>query len=114
MSREALAYAGGLFEGEGSISCSRRNDRHAGFNVQLTIGMTDLEPLERARYAIGLGNLYGPYGPYGISTKPVYRWIVCGHEQVQAAVAMLWPWLSQRRRTQATAALAKFLGKDVP
>jgi len=105
--REELAYAGGLFEGEGSIACYKRYDRRTGSVIQLTVSMTDVEPLQRFGAAIGVGKFYGPYGPYSTSKKPIYRWIVCGFEQTQAAVAMLWPWLGPRRREQVTAALQR-------
>jgi hypothetical protein len=112
-SREELAYAAGLYEGEGTVCASygtfltksgeRRPRQSPGF--QLKIGMTDLEPLERFQEAVGFGTIYGPYEKKQIGWKPYYHYSVDSFEKTQAAIAMLWSWLSPRRREQAAAAL---------
>jgi hypothetical protein len=49
-----IAWAAGLFEGEGTIVDS------AG-PVQLRVKMTDLDVLERLLDVFGVGEIYGPY-----------------------------------------------------
>jgi hypothetical protein len=49
-----IAWAAGLFEGEGSIT-------HVYGRTQLRIHMTDFEVLERFLEIIGAGRIYGPY-----------------------------------------------------
>lgn len=92
--REALAWAAGFFEGEGTV---RRSLRQPGISVC----NTDLGSLERFRDAVGLGKIYGPYR-YRNSTKPLYQYWACDFEGRQALAAMLWHWLSDRRRAQLT------------
>lgn len=94
-SREALAYAAGLFEGEGSI------DANHGRGPALRIGMTDLEPLEQFIAALGMGHVLGPYPASHHGKKPIYRVCIASAEQAQAALAMMWPWLGPRRRAKA-------------
>ena len=103
LTREELAYAGGLFEGEGSLILSQVGRPHRG--AIATINMTDIEPLERFTLAVGVGKVVGPY-QYQAHHKPLYRWRACTFEEVQAVVAMLWPWLGPRRRKRAKEVLA--------
>lgn len=102
VSREELAYAGGLFEGEGYFilrSGSHTQRSAAGIN------MTDREPLERFQAAVGIGTIIGPRD-VGPGRKPIYVWAVHTRERVQALVAMLWPWLGPRRRSRAREVLS--------
>lgn len=94
--REELAWAAGFFEGEGVISQRQKNGRFVAINN------TDMEPLLRFQEAVGVGKLRGPYGPYnnGISRKPYWTWSASNFEHRQAVIAMLWPWLSARRKVQ--------------
>src|SRR3990167_5406713 len=54
-----IAWAAGLFEGEGCISVHRSKGRRP--QPKLNIAMTDLEPMERFAKALGVGNVTGPY-----------------------------------------------------
>jgi hypothetical protein len=49
-----IAWAAGLFEGEGTIVDSTGS-------VQLRVKMTDLDVLERLLDVFGVGDIYGPY-----------------------------------------------------
>ena len=101
-SRENLAWAAGLFEGEGSFSLNRTGDN---LRCQAAVAMTDEDTVVRFRDILGVGKVYGPYGPYAGSKKVFWRWHVYSAEHVQAVAAMLWPWLGDRRRTRATEVL---------
>jgi hypothetical protein len=54
--RERLAWAAGIFEGEGSITRIRRGD---GFDLQISINMTDFDVLARFDEIVARGWLYG-------------------------------------------------------
>jgi hypothetical protein len=97
MDREEIAWAAGVFEGEGSFTMSghRRNSHTA------TVSMCDEDVVRRFYKAVGIGYVNGPYQNSGINRKPYYRWQTARFEHVQALVAMLWPWLGQRRRARA-------------
>ncbi len=102
--REQLAWAAGFFEGEGCVS----KGKHSRF---IAINNTDLSMLERFHEALGVGVVRGPYGPYanGVSKKPYWTWSASNFEERQAAIAMLWEWLSERRRVQVVACLTPFI-----
>lgn len=98
MSREELAWAAGFFDGEGNIRFDPRPGRKRGW-TQFQVAQQDRRVLDRFVAAIGFGEIYGPYGPYG-KTKPYYLLSIQGFERVQAAAAMLWRWLSPVKRQQ--------------
>jgi hypothetical protein len=104
--REELAYAGGLFEGEGYFTMVTKHPGHPAPHAG--IEMTDREPLERFARAVGFGTVHGPginRGPDGLLKKPRYTWKVGTLEKTQALTAMLWPWLGPRRRARAAEVL---------
>lgn len=88
-----LAWAAGLFEGEGSITCSGRAPR-------LQLKMTDPEPVERFCEILG-GTLYGPYENHsgekdGYPRSPFYLW-VSTRDEARAAFEKMRPWMSNYR-----------------
>jgi hypothetical protein len=97
--REKLAWAAGLFEGEGSFVANR-----LPVGPSATLSMADEDIVRRFAQVIGGGSVYccPPRRP---GWKPLFKWAISGHHRVQAVVAMLWPWLSPRRRAQAKKAL---------
>jgi hypothetical protein len=107
--REELAWAGGLFEGEGSASIrGEHRVGKGGPSLRIGVAMCDLGPLERFQRAIGgLGIIYGPYSPPSRHPdwRPIFHWRAERFEHAQAVIAMLWPWLDSRRRGQCKAAL---------
>lgn len=98
--RPELAWAAGLFEGEGCISLSRpKNSKNSAYPTA-AIGMTDKEPIERFFRAVSIGRLQGPYKKSG-SRKDVWEWRAHGLEQVEQVLALFWRYLSPRRKARA-------------
>lgn len=101
-SREEIAWAAGLFEGEGCISQGR------GILV-LRLNSTDEEtPLRFCRIVQG-GTVYGPYRNTqrdGYARKPFWVWV---GESVDAleTLRLIFPWLSARRRARAQELIAQ-------
>ena len=104
--REDLAWAGGLFEGEGCFSIMTWHRKR--FRCSASLMMTDRDVMQRFVDVIGLGRLLGPYehSRGGGRYLPHWKWQISGFEEVQALFAMLWPWLGKRRRTRAVEVLA--------
>jgi len=99
--REQLAWAAGLFNGEGSIGCYRMSGNP---RPNMSMGQTDRWVLDEFHCAVlRLGKVLGPYarGKY----KPLFSWQTAKFETCQAVIAMLWPWLSPQKRAQATTAM---------
>jgi hypothetical protein len=86
--REELAWAAGLFEGEGTVS----------YNAT-AIFMCDEDRLRAFRQALGFGTV-GPHTKRRNQRQPQYKWYAQSFEGVQATAALLWEWLGPRRRAQ--------------
>ena len=104
---DTIAWAAGLFEGEGSIVSFgvRKHQR------SLTLAMTDEDIVLRFAATIGVGKIYGPYG-YASSTsrrrehhKQYWRWSVSDKEGVIAAVSALLPFMGARRKAKMVEAI---------
>lgn len=95
-SREDLAWAAGLFEGEGCFSTRRtgRPDR----SLTAAIKSIDPDTLPRFQKIVRVGNVTGPHRYK--RKKPVWYWQVGSFEGVQHVMASLWAWLSARRRAR--------------
>lgn len=99
--REALAWAAGFFDGEGSTYLDPA--------PRLTVVQNHPAVLERFADAVGgLGAMHGGTKIYGRAKKPVYQYRISGFAKVQAALAMLWPFLSEQKREQALAVLRRY------
>jgi len=99
-----LAWACGLFEGEGHIHCKVGTKGY--FERHVVLNTTDLDVLERFQRALGFGQILGPYQPKQAHHKPMYRWRACGWEEQKRAVELMYHMLGERRRAQADLLLA--------
>jgi hypothetical protein len=97
-SAEEIAWAAGLFEGEGTITHARR--RSPGLLVAVT--MTDEDVVRRFDEVVDRGKVYGPYSPpsYRDRWKPFWRWQATG-DAAHDVLDLIGPWLSPRRIAQA-------------
>lgn len=95
-----LAWAAGLFEGEGNFCLNRR----PGYTYpRAQLSSTDLDTLQRFRSAVGVGNIVGPYDRVGC--KPIWSWRSANYGDIQHVVCLLWFGLGERRKVQATSVL---------
>lgn len=90
--KEEVAWAAGLFEGEGSVTQRRGM-------ILASLKSTDEETPHRFCRIVQGGTIYGPYrydSPDGFRRKPFWVWI---GESVDAleALRLLLPWLGTRR-----------------
>lgn len=102
--REELAWAAGLYDGEGSTTWGGT----AG--AQMLVSQSDPEVLHRFRAAVGVGKVYGPYSAGcrdGFKRKPKWMYKIDGFANVQAVVALLWRKLGTPKRRQAAAVLLR-------
>lgn len=110
LNREELAWAAGLFDGEGYIGCRIIKRTRGGWpqgQLKLSISQNDRQVLDRFQLACGgLGKVLGPYK----SCKPGnihYDYQTQKFETVQQVICLLWPWLSPVKKQQATNACRK-------
>lgn len=109
--RESLAWAAGLFVGEGCVTVSA-DGRYRQLILTVTqAGGVEHPPdiLVRFRSAIGdMGAVDGPrIDPTGVRL-PKWRFRVTGFEVTQAIIALLWPWLGEVKKAQAGRAFETF------
>jgi hypothetical protein len=95
--RDEIAWAAGLFEGEGCFAWTG--------TPSVILGMTDRDIVERFAAIVGFGLLYEE--PRRPPEQTLYRWRANGFENVQAVLAMLWQWLGPRRRARAVEVLRR-------
>src|SRR6266540_1233355 len=96
MDYHELAWAAGLFDGEGSTIVTGR------CSFVVTVAQNEPFVLERFRRAVSRGKVFGPYLSGG-RIQWAYR--VARFEQAQYVLCLLWRWLSPAKREQATRAL---------
>src|SRR5689334_19094280 len=99
-----LAWAAGLFEGEGCITHNGAWGKTAV--PKLVLCMCDEDSVVRFHSAIrGIGRI--DFRPAkNEKHRPQWAWRVNGHERVQAVLAMLWFGFGQRRKARAKEILA--------
>lgn len=103
-----MAYAAGLFDGEGCIYLRKQKvsyNKVSGetkiYNCKtsrITIRMTDIEPLELFQKAFPFVKLYGPRRASRKNEKEFWEITTEGFARCQAILAAIWSWLSPRRR----------------
>lgn len=99
--RESLAWAAGLFEGEGCISVQRPRGHQY---IQLSLVMNDEDRVRLFAEAIGVGQIYHvkpQKSKVPVKRHDSWNWHTGKFEVAQAVIAMLWEWLGPRRRNRA-------------
>ena len=101
-----LAWAAGLFDGEGTIGVRRSGKQARLRRIAMAIGMTHRPAVQRFCSAVRIGKVYdGRIASSRSNAKPVHLWAVYNHEHTQYVVALLWNYLSPEKKEQAKAAL---------
>jgi hypothetical protein len=100
---ERLAWAGGLFDGEGS-TMARGETRRPGYrrlNVAVPQRGDGTVPEVLTRFMVAMNGM----GTIGRPTSELYQWRVYDDTQARATVALLRPWIGAVKRRQATLAI---------
>lgn len=95
-SEPCIAWAAGLYEGEGNITLQR------GKYIYLSVKSTDIDVLDKFRDVVNTGNIYGPYTNHtnknGKDNKPPYEFKMSNWNKVKLLTDQFLPYLSRRRR----------------
>lgn len=112
LSREELAWAAGLFDGEGnSHFCITNQSR--GYKtpmIGINISNTYLPLLKKFQQVTGgLGHIY-VLRPHSFKThwKPAWQFRTGKFEHAQAIMSLIWPWLSNQKKAQFIAAKTNY------
>jgi hypothetical protein len=99
MRRETdVAWAAGLFEGEGSVYAENQSGRRY---LRFCLSSTDEDVIRRFAEIVGVGKVYGPYAG---TNKVRFDWRTKNAADAHDVAALLAPWLGRRRLEQLTAA----------
>lgn len=113
-SEAEIAWAAGLFEGEGHISLMRQRRRKDGtVTVSLLIGMvsTDHDVVTRFHGIVECGNV-STRDPKG-GHKRQWVWQAAAVDDVQRVLRMFAPWFCSRRAARAQEVLAEYAASPV-
>jgi hypothetical protein len=110
----SIAWAAGLFEGEGAIYFDRhRFDAGTGhLRLGLTLSSTDEDVLRKFWTIVGVGTLTGPYWSQK-STKPYWVWQTRSTGPVAYLTTIFRPFLGKRRLEKLDAALVEKEAADL-
>lgn len=101
-----LAWAAGLFEGEGSACLTAARKTRARRYLLLQVMMTDEDVLRRFHAVVGVGNVTGPY-QYVAAHSPKWKWQASGEAaRLLASDPHFFDHLGERRRARITEVLA--------
>jgi hypothetical protein len=92
-----LAWAAGLFEGEGSVSLMLKASGRP--SIQLCLTTTDRDVIDRFALIVGAGKIYGPYIRPG-NRKPQYSWRAHGWKLLRRLNEQWRGMLGGRRRAK--------------
>src|SRR6266542_3609865 len=106
-----IAWAAGLFEGEGSMGVSH------GRYVNMQLAMADEDIVRRFHRTVRVGAVHGPYvnrGTHGYSTemsqrKPMWHWSIRAAKDVHSILDLFFPYLGDRRAKRAREILGQAL-----
>lgn len=100
MQSDLIAWASGLFEGEGSCGLLGGQRQPVA-----QLSMTDEDVVERFARIVGRGAVHSYRSnqrtTHGGQRKQQWRWSVQSAEDVGHVLGLLWPFLGERRKEQA-------------
>jgi hypothetical protein len=103
-----VAWAAGLFEGEGFLSVYQRK-YGAKIQPQIGLGMTDRDVVDRFMRIVGCGAIYIAKPGTG-GHKQCHCWRLYEAEKVREVVALFLPYFGERRRAKAEELLQRIAG----
>lgn len=100
--REALAWAAGFYDGEGSCSYTLRILRSGTHQraIYMQLAQVNRLSLDRFLSAVEVGSVKGPYQPRNKKARPYWMWRTSGLSHVKDVADLLWPWLGEEKRLQ--------------
>ena len=95
---QEIAWAAGVFEGEGWLGIRGKT------SAEVVVGMTDRDVVDRFCAVIGRGAV--SVEPRQDGHKTLYRWSISNAAHVAEFIALVRPWLGERRGAKADEVLA--------
>lgn len=96
-----IGWVAGLFEGEGCITIQYgKYPEPRTVYPYVTLKMSDKDVVQRFYKIVGRGSRYTQERPS--PRKDMYEWNLFPRAEVQEFIAIIWPYLGERRRARAT------------
>lgn len=95
-----IAWAAGLFEGEGSAVCYNLPNRKDSIRVSVVLPSTDKDVVEKFHKIFNVGSVNGPYKPSN-GVKDRYVFEVQNQRGCIFVLGQIYPYLCERRKQQA-------------
>lgn len=100
-----IAWAAGLFEGEGAII---QRQRPRGKYTYLSLKMSDRDTVERFRNIVDCGNVREAGWEQSVrGTKMLFVWQTGAWSDVNRIIDLFFPYLMMRRRRRAVTAISE-------
>jgi hypothetical protein len=98
-----VAWAAGLFEGEGCITSCRQLSTNGRYTYQpkLSLEMTDKEIVEKFTEVTEFKGVIYVRVKSNPKHKTTYSWTLSRKKDCKDVLQLLWPYLGERRRAQA-------------
>ena len=96
-----IAWAAGLFEGEGSLSLTPVKNRPNSIKVSASLSMTDKDVVEKFQSVVNFGKVKGPYQPQVKTYKVRWVWEVQNQPEVLKLIELFLPFFGERRLAKA-------------
>lgn len=103
-----VAWAAGLFEGEGTICLYKLRS-----NPFFALITTDEDVIDRFHEVVGVGRLYKNRAVFGMGSKQQYVWNANAINEVRHVAQLFLPWLGKRRRARLLEVLDAYNTADV-
>ena len=110
--KEEIAWAAGIFEGEGCFSHNLNGNRNTKRLPTASVQMTDRDVIEKFCAVVEIGHFNAQHSPS--QNKPVYTWRTNTYEGVKYVYDLLSPWLCARRLAKGKEELDAYLNQEIP
>lgn len=95
-----IAWAAGLFDGEGSTSVLKaQRDKYA--YIRMSVSQKDRRVLDKFQSIIGVGRIYKA------NKRPIHSLDIYKQEDVENTLNLLWPHISELKKEQAIKACTR-------
>ena len=96
--RENLAWAAGLLEGEGCFHLAKRKGSETSLIMRIDMKLTDFDVMARLLAILRIGTIYGPFQNKQFPhRKPIWSFEAVRQNEVYAVCAALYPFMGDRR-----------------
>lgn len=103
---EYLAYAAGLFDGEGSTFVNMPSASRRTSQIVMKIGMENYQPIYKFYSAVKIGQVRGPSR---CRCGSRFNWSVGSKFDVGDVIKKLWPYLCEIKKKQIINSIDKYL-----